>query len=31
MRNVIMAKNTNKNSMMSIMGMISMRALRVSK
>jgi hypothetical protein len=31
MRKVIMAKNTSKNSMMSIMGMISMRALRVSK
>jgi hypothetical protein len=28
---VIIAKKTSKNSMMSIMGMISMRALRVSK
>jgi hypothetical protein len=28
---VIMAKNTNKKSMMSIMGMISIRAFLVSK
>jgi hypothetical protein len=28
---VIMAKKTSKNNMMSIMGMISIRALRVSK
>jgi uncharacterized membrane protein (DUF373 family) len=31
MRKVIIAKKTSKKSMMSIIGMISIRALRVSK